>query len=219
MEEAGTTDLRGQEDLPLALKVIGTPSDPGLRAAVKTLKAWVKSGTQRRDKDGDGVYDHADAVRIMDAWWPRWLKAEFEPTLGTTIFSTLPHEQDNAPNNHGDHLGSSYQEGWYGYAAKDLRTVLGQKVEQPYARTFCGKGDLASCRRALRQSLKAALAVPASQLYSGDATCQKANRDGDQACYDAVSFRALGGITQPLIPWINRPTYQQVVEVKGHRPR
>ena len=219
MEEAGTTDLRGQEDLPLALKVIGNPSDPELKAAVATLKAWVKAGTQRRDKDGDGVYEHADAVRIMDAWWPRWLEAEFRPTLGRTIFDTLPHGQDNAPNNHGDHLGSAYQEGWYGYAAKDLRTVLGRHVEEPYARTFCGKGDLADCRRALRQSLAAALAVPASRLYTGDATCQKEGRDGDQACYDAVSFRALGGITQPLIPWINRPTYQQAVEIRGHRPR
>jgi acyl-homoserine lactone acylase PvdQ len=219
MEEAGTTDLRGQEDLPLALKVIGSPSDPDLKATVATLRAWVKAGTQRRDKDGDGVYEHADAVRIMDAWWPKWLEAEFRPTLGSTIFSTLPHGQDNTPNNHGDHLGSAYQEGWYGYAAKDLRTVLGQQVHEPYARTFCGKGDLADCRRALRQSLKAALAVPASQLYSGDATCQKEGKDGDQACYDAVSFRPLGGITQPLIPWINRPTYQQAVEIAGHRPR
>jgi acyl-homoserine lactone acylase PvdQ len=217
MEEAGTTDLRGQEDLPLALQVIGNPSDPQLKAAIKTLKAWIKAGTQRRDKDGDGVYDNAGAVRIMDAWWPKWMEAEFKPTLGATIFATLPHGQDNAPNNHGDHLGSAYQEGWYGYAKKDLMTILGAPVKEKYARTFCGKGVLADCRTALRQSLKAALAVPASQLYSGDATCEKAKRDGDPTCYDAVSFRALGGITQPLIPWINRPTYQQVVEIKGHR--
>lgn len=219
MEEAGTTDLRGQEDLPLALKVIGNPSDPDLKAAVKTLKSWIADGTQRRDKDDDGAYEHSDAIRIMDAWWPLWMKAQFEPTLGSALFATLPHGQDNNPNNHGDHLGSAYQEGWYGYAKKDLDTVLENKVKEPYARTFCGKGDLAACRTALRQSLKAALKIPASQLYSGDATCQKAKRDGDQTCFDAVSFRALGGITQPLIPWINRPTYQQAVEVKGHRPR
>jgi acyl-homoserine lactone acylase PvdQ len=219
MEEAGTTDLRGQEVLPLALKVIGTPSDPQLKAAVTTLKAWIVSGTQRRDKDGDGAYDHADAVRIMDAWWPKWLKAQFRPTLGATLFATLPHGQDNAPNNHGDHLGSAYQEGWYGYAAKDLRTILGEPVKERYARTFCGKGVLADCRAALRRSLKAAVNVPASELYSGDPLCQAAKRDGDQTCFDAVSFRALGAITQPLIPWINRPTYQQAVEIPSHRPR
>jgi hypothetical protein len=26
-------------------------------------------------------------------------------------------------------------------------------------------------------------------------------------------------VTQPLIPWINRPTYQQAVEVQGTAPR
>ena len=219
MEEAGTTDLRGQEDLPLALEVIGNPSDPDLEAAVKTLKSWVRDGTQRRDKDNDNAYEHADAIRIMDAWWPLWMKAQFEPTLGPTLYATLPHGQDNSPNNHGDHLGSAYQEGWYGYAKKDLTTLLGRKVKEPYARAFCGKGDLAACRTALRGSLKAAIKVPASTLYANDPTCAKAKRDGEQTCFDAVSFRALGGITQPLIPWINRPTYQQAVEIKGHRPR
>ena len=42
---------------------------------------------------------------------------------------------------------------------------------------------------------------------------------GDQACLDTVRFRPLGGVTQPLIPWINRPTYQQAVEVQGTAPR
>ena len=31
--------------------------------------------------------------------------------------------------------------------------------------------------------------------------------------------RSIGGITQPMIGWQNRPTYQQAVEVQGHRPR
>ncbi len=31
MEDAGTVDLRADKALPLALKVIGTPSDPALR--------------------------------------------------------------------------------------------------------------------------------------------------------------------------------------------
>jgi hypothetical protein len=216
---AGTTDLRGEQVLPWALKIVGNPSDPGLKAAVATLKAWVASGAHRRDKDGDGHYDDAEAVRIMDAWWPRWLKAQFEPVLGRTVFETLPHQQDNAPNNEGQHLGSTYQEGWYGYAAKDLRTIAGDQVAQPYARRFCGGGTRSKCRIALRKSLKAALAVPASELYGGDDTCKNANRDGDQTCFDAISLRALGGVTQPLIPWVNRPTYQQAVEIPGHRPR
>ena len=36
---------------------------------------------------------------------------------------------------------------------------------------------------------------------------------GEQACFDTIWHRPLGGITQPLIPWQNRPTFQQVVEI------
>jgi hypothetical protein len=32
-----------------------------------------------------------------------------------------------------------------------------------------------------------------------------------------VRQRPLGAVQQPLIDWINRPTFQQVVEVRGHR--
>jgi hypothetical protein len=215
MEEAGSTDLRGEKVLPLALRVIGRPKDPALAAAVATLRAWVRSGAHRRDKDGDGRYDDADAVRIMDAWWPRWMRAQFRPVLGAAAFDAIPHEMDNAPNNHGDHLGSAYQTGWYGYAYKDLRRILHLPVRQRYAKAFCGRGRRAQCRARLRLSLKQALAVPANEVYRGDPLCH----DGDQPCYDAVRFRPLGGVTQPLIPWINRPTYQQAVEIAGHRPR
>ena len=41
----------------------------------------------------------------------------------------------------------------------------------------------------------------------------------DQACFYKIAFRATGAITQPMIGWQNRPTYQLVVEVQGHRPR
>jgi hypothetical protein len=40
-----------------------------------------------------------------------------------------------------------------------------------------------------------------------------------QLCSDATRFKAIGAIKQPAIHWINRPTYQQIVEVQGHRPR
>jgi hypothetical protein len=47
--------------------------------------------------------------------------------------------------------------------------------------------------------------------------CKKAGRDGDQKCFDSVMMRPLGAVTQPLIDWINRPTFQQAVEIPSHR--
>jgi acyl-homoserine lactone acylase PvdQ len=215
MEVAGTGDLRAHVALPLALRIIGRPKDARLRAAVEKLRAWRRAGGLRRDGDRDGVYDHSDAVALMDAWWPRWVRRQFEPVLGATALEQLRSVVgfDNEPNNHGDHLGSAYQRGWYGYVRKDLRTVLGRDVRGRYAREYCGRGRLKRCRRVLRRSLRAALAVPRSELYGGDEVCREAGRGGDQWCYDAVRQRPVGGATQPLIHWINRPTYQQANEI------
>jgi acyl-homoserine lactone acylase PvdQ len=221
MEDAATVDLRGAKVLPWALKVIGKSKDPQVAGAVATLTAWVKSGAHRIDRDRDGTYENAEAVRIMDAWWPLWLRGQFEPALGKPLADELQGALgfDNAPNNGGAHLGSAYQGGWYGYAQKDLRTLLGEKVKGRYGRIYCGKGKLAACRAMLETTLKAAIATPASNLYAGDEQCDKAEKPGDQSCFDSILYRPIGGISQPLIPWQNRPTYHQVVEVQGKAPR
>jgi hypothetical protein len=213
MEEAGTNDLRAYVDLPLALRVIGRPSDPALRDAVARLRAWVKAGAQRRDRDRDGKYEHAEAIKLLDAWWPLWVKAQFEPALGPKAFKVLTDTVaiDNSPNGGGEHHGSAYQGSFYGYVSKDLRSVLGDRVKGPYSRRYCG--TLKRCRAALRNSLRAALR--AENPYTGDPYC----KDGDQWCYDAVRQRPTGGATQPLIHWINRPTFQQIAEIPKRVPR
>ncbi len=217
MELAGTSDLRAHAVLPLALKVVGRPRDPALRNAVAVLRAWRRDGGLRRDRDRDGVYEHADAIRILDAWWPRWVRAQFRPTLGKRALRVLLGvvDADNAPNTDGRHQGSAYQDGWYGYVRKDLMTVLGKRVRGRYSREYCGRGSLRRCRGALRRSLRAALAVPAGEVYGGDPKCPRA----DQWCFDAIEFKAVGGTTQPLIHWVNRPTYQQVNEIQSRVPR
>ena len=216
MADAATVDLRAEAVLPDALAVLGRQRDPRLATALDKLRAWQRAGGHRLDRDRDGAYEHADAVAIMDAWWPRLLEAQFRTTMGAALFDALRNRVpiDNDPNNAGQHLGSAYQEGWYGFASKDLRTLRRKRVRGRYARVFCGGGNRSRCRRALAESLRAALQVPREELYR-DPRCPR----GDQVCHDSIVFRPVGAITQPAIPWQNRPTYQQVVEVQGHRPR
>jgi len=220
MGEAATTDLRAEKVLPLALRVIGSPQDPKLADAVAKLRAWVADGSHRRDLNGDGRYEHGDAIAILDAFWPRWMRAQFEPSLGAQLYEQLAaaHDVDNTPNDHGEHLGSAFQTGWYGYAYKDLRRVLGLKVRVPYAKRYCGAGRRARCAGVLRDALAQALEVDRATLYR-DADCAEAGKPGDQVCFDSIVFRATGAVTQPMIGWQNRPTYQLAVEVQGHRPR
>jgi hypothetical protein len=214
MEVGGSQDLRAKVDLPLALKIIGKPPAP-LRDAVAKLKAWRAAGGLRKDANQDGAYDHSDAIRILDAWWPRWVRAEFQPVLGHAAFEALTStiSVDDSPNGGGQHHGSSYQGSWYGYVSKDLRTTLGRRVKGRYAKRFCGTRR--RCRAALTASLAEAIKAPAGEVYHGDPACQ----DGDQVCWDAIRQRPTGGATQPLIEWINRPTFQQANEIQHQVPR
>ena len=230
MEDAGTVDLRATEVLPWALRVLRRSRDPQVRDAVGTLRAWVKAGGHRLDRNRDGVYEHSEAIRILDAWWPRWLRAQFRPALGGLLYGRLEDMlgQHNSPNGGGAHLGSSYQGGWYSYAQKDLRRLLGRKVKGRFSRGYCGYGRrggrkrsraaLRRCRGRLEASLKQALAVDPAVLYE-DETCADYGKPSDQWCFDAVRHRPVGAINQPLIHWINRPTFQQLVEVQRQVPR
>jgi hypothetical protein len=188
-----------------------------LRAAVQTLRAWRRSNAHRRDSDGNGSYDHADAVRIMDAWWPHLVNAQFRPRLGQDLF-------DEVQNMIGLHdapgpVGSAFISGWYGYVDKDLRALLGRRVQGRFSQVYCGGGRLALCRKRLRRSLGRALRNTGDdQLYPGqpDSACE--GRGDAQWCHDAVRHTAIGVITQPPTHWTDRPTFQQAVEVQGDRP-
>jgi hypothetical protein len=284
MEDGGTVDLRGDKDLPWMLKVIGRPTDPQLATAVDELRAWVQDGAHRRAPSPNAPYDHAHAVQIMDAWYPLAVQGMFKPVLGEALYKQLTDQLgiDNPPNNSGAHLGSAYDNGWFGYVQKDLRDLLAQQapgtrsncrtvtrrvhrhgrvrrrqvrvcptrgqgqgqtaalrhrhhprrsparapavssqsqVAQPWHRVYCGAGVLSACRQTLLDTLRQALAVDPAKLYA-DSQCAGAGEPGGlQKCYDAVGFRAAGAITQPLTAWVNRPTYQQAVEIQSHSPR
>jgi hypothetical protein len=203
MGDAGTVDLRGDKVLPLMLDVLGDQGDPQLADAIQKLRAWHASGAHRRDRDGDGTYEHRDAVEIMDAWWDPALERAFGPVL-KGAFDDVPLAHDDA--NRTGHVGSAFQSGWYGQLHKDLRTVLGRSVQGRFANRYCGFGDLPSCREALRVSLLDAL----ENLQESE---QPPPEERDE-----IRFAAVGIQGQPAMDWQNRPTFQQVLEFGGLCP-
>ncbi|HEX8867090.1 MAG TPA: penicillin acylase family protein, partial [Lentzea sp.] len=220
MAEAAVADLRAEEVLPELLRVLeSAPLDATLAPVVQKLKDWQRSGSLRKETaKGSKTYAHAEAIRILDAWWPLLVQAEFKPSLGDSLYDAIVGAQqvDEAPSDaHGaaPHKGSSFQYGWWGYVDKDLRKVLGDPVQGAFPQTYCGGGTLSGCRTAMVDSLKAAVAKPANQVYPGDADCAA----GDQWCADTIIHRAMGGITQEKIHWQNRPTFQQVVQFPSRR--
>ncbi len=219
MGNAGTQDLRGVEVLPYALQILGQPKNGSLAGAVSQLRAWVASGSHRINRahpGASGSYDQSAAVRIMDAWWPRLVQAEFQPALGPSLLNQFtgefPINDQPGHGTSGPHLGSAWDVGFYGIVQKDLRSVLHDRVGGPLNRVYCGGGSLTGCRAALESSLQAAIGQSPQQVYPADGVCNA----GDQMCSDSIEFKAVGVISQPLIEWINRPTFQQAVSVQGH---
>ncbi|MGW1286553.1 penicillin acylase family protein [Streptomyces sp. NPDC002586] len=222
MADAALADLRAEDVLPKLLKVINssTVTDSTAADAVKKLQAWVDAGAKRTETSaGSKTYADADAIRILDAWWPLLVKAEFAPSLGNDLYTALTNDLpvDEAPSaGHGptgSHAGSSFQYGWWSYVDKDIRAVLGENVQGGLAEKYCGGGSLSGCRDALISTLDQAAGTTAAQVYPGDDQCSA----GDQWCADSINQRTLGGIKHGKISWQNRPTFQQVVEYTSHR--
>ncbi|RZQ64964.1 penicillin acylase family protein [Amycolatopsis suaedae] len=228
MAEAALADLRAERVLPELLRLIDRApvTDPATAAAVTKLREWRDRGALRAEtKPGSKAYADADAIKIMDAWWPLLVRGQFEPGMGKQAFDAMVDVlkinespsgwQNEVPGKHvgQPHQGSAYQAGWWGYVHKDIRTVLGDQVSGPLGTTYCGGGDANACRQILLDTLKQAAAQPVNQVYPGDADCGA----GDQWCADALIHRPLGGITHSKINTQNRPTFQQVVEFRTKR--
>jgi acyl-homoserine lactone acylase PvdQ len=228
MERAALTDLRGRFVLPQILAVIDSApvTDPTQATAVARLRTWLDGGALRTETaPGSHAYTDAEAIRIMDAWWPLLVQTEFRPGLGAALYDQLATvlQVDESPSgsasgggNHVQdvrHKGSSFQYGWWSYVDKDLRAVLGRPVAGGLGQKFCGAGVLTGCRTALLSSLTQAVSTPASTTYPKDGYCSA----GDAWCADTIVQSPLGGINQDKISWQNRPTYQQVVEFPAAR--
>jgi acyl-homoserine lactone acylase PvdQ len=210
MEDAGTCDLRGQENLPLLLQVLGPTApagaDPRDQDMRDRLAAWVTTETHRRDFDHDGNYDDPQSPAIIDAWWTRLCHAMFDANSGNAI-DALGLELDDG--NRLAHVGDAFDDSFYGQPNKDLRQVLGLAVADPWSRTYCGNGVLADCRTALWNSMSQAAADLEAEFGSPNVA------DWKRLVTDEDVRHTVVGITGvPAIHWINRPTFQQVVQLR-----
>jgi acyl-homoserine lactone acylase PvdQ len=207
--KAATQDLRVLEVWPAIADVLATGPAPSLRerTAVDLVTAWRAAGGSRLDRDFDGKIDHAGAA-VMDAAWPLIARAVMRPVLGDLVerLAQLHRISDDANSQ-----GSAYQDGWYGYVEKDLRALLGRPVARPYSQRYCGGGDIDACRNALWAAIaEACTALAAKQGV--EPTTWRADARAER-----INFTT--GLLTDTLAWTNRPTFQQVMSFKGHRPR
>ena len=221
MELAGTTDVRSQELVPLLLDALGDtpPSDADERVGemVTSLRDWAADDRgHRRDHDDDGAYEHPVAPAIMDAWQggapdpnPDTPNPNDDAFLVNAVFGdAFEHLGVGIVDSPMLHVGSAFNGGAESHLDKDLRQVLGQDVDDPFSTTYCGDGDLGTCRDALWDSLSATAAALEEDFGSAEVSdWQRVPAD------DAIVHSAVGVVTVPDIHWVNRPTFQQVIQV------
>src|SRR4051812_24386381 len=213
VNEAATTDLIGEEDYPWMRRAIGKAGGDDAKF-LALLDDWHKSGSHRLDENGDNVYEHSAAVALMDAWWPRFVHASFEPSFGKELFDKVV----------GEFLGLGRLDwDWSSQVQKDLRNVLGRKVRGRYSQVYCGgpsrKRARSRCRTILLSTLREAIAEVEQKQGSDDpgqwtvkATCDKTT----EVCDQKVPTD-LGAVDTPPFPWQNRGTFHQIVELTGKR--
>jgi hypothetical protein len=186
---------------------------------VHLLESWHRSGANRLDSNGDNVYEHSGAVGLMDAWWPKFVTAEFEPVLHKRLFDLVS-----------DKVLSLDDWDWASQVQKDLRNVLGRREKDRYSRVYCGGSRKPpQTKRAERRAKRACRKVLLSTLRDADEEVSAAQGSHDTADWkvyatcpdpddcDEIDPNTAGAVDTPPFPWQNRGTYHQVTELNGHR--
>ena len=221
MEDAGTVDLDGSQLVKqVEAALSGAALTPAQQRVLAILDAWSGNGSHRLDRDANGAYDEGTAVAIMDALYPRLTHAVFDPWLNAGQYAQLAGIM--GINNPPGALGSAYDGGWEGYLQRALRQAVNPSIANPYSQGYCGSGSLARCQAALQAALQQTIDALSSAYGSSDPaswTCSRSNSGQGQCnpAADDIVFSPVGVGSVPNIPWVNRPTFQQVVQYGAHR--
>lgn len=192
MNRAATADIRSPI-WPLVSRVLraGTAPDARDQAILDLLDDWVDRDAPRVDADNDGFYDEAGPT-IMDAMWRPIANA-----VMASVFGPLVEDLNRVRSLNGLE-GASYVD-------KDLRRLLGDPVVAPFNLAYCGGGDLAACSDSLWQAIHTAADTTATQLAQADPALWRRA---------AARTAFVPGLLPNTIPFTNRPTFQQVLELE-----
>ncbi len=206
---------------------------------IRKQHALVNNSTQYKQHAAIAAMDEIEPD-LIEAVWNHLLGGPGISGQGSTGgasvpgYAILPMQFTNTPNSGDTHLGSAYDGGWEGNMVKALEELRGKHPADPFTsvitKRWCGGGP-AACHRAIDKALLTAYhaLVKAnggsknvrSWTKSSELVADENGSGGSGETmpqYDAISFRAIGIVGQPLIEWQNRPTFQQVIEFPRHRP-
>jgi acyl-homoserine lactone acylase PvdQ len=191
-----TQDVRIALLWPTLKKVLDKGTAPNALAAatVAQLQAWHEQGASRVDSNQDGNID-APGAAIIDQAWQSIAGDGLCWRMGTKLCEELA--QRNGGSDAFDAPPGGQYAGWHQYMWKDLRNLLGEKVNGAYKIKYCGKGSLAKCSADIWDSISAASAALATAQRSDPAEWRKAEAP------EQITFSPVPLIT---MDYTNRPS-------------
>ncbi len=242
MADAGFTDLRGQELLPLLLQIMQAgPLDDTQSQVVTMMQGWIDAGSQqwidggtglgafRRDRNQDGNYDDRAAVVLMDAWYPHLIQTLLPQITAIDHGDGVSHGLGQCsgfvlqcPYDAPRAQGSAFQEGYFEFMIRVLQMALNTPGHTDYRALACaGTGNVDDCRNAVLSALGSALTdlggINKQSKWDGKTLYNQQTGDTGKTVesYDFIQSNDFSLLPVPAMPWINRPTFQQVVEITG----
>ena len=191
-----TQDVRIALLWPTLKKVLdkGTAPNALATAAVAQLQAWHEQGASRVDSNQDGKID-APGAAIIDQAWQSIAGDGLCWRMGTKLCEELASR--NGGSDAFDAPPGGQYGGWHQYMWKDLRNLLGEKVNGAYKIKYCGKGSLAKCSADIWDSISEAAAALATAQGSDPAAWRKAEAP------EQITFSPVPLIT---MDYTNRPS-------------
>ena len=117
----------------------------------------------------------------MDAWWPLWMQAEFEPALGQTCSGrSRACGRSTTRRTTRRHLGSAYQDGWYGYASRTCGGCSARREKGTFSRVYCGGGVKAHVPCGAAPVAAGRPSATPREQHLQDDVCAAQGKQGDQ---------------------------------------
>lgn len=199
LREVATSDGNAVILGPRMLKLAGSPSGRA-RDALSSVAEWIDNGGHRVDVDRDDKQDFGTAVAMWDTWYDKLVHAIFDDELKGAYGLTIPISDDARTNN-----GSAY----YSSLSNHLWNLFGP-TRKDLSRNYCDDARTSrfeSCARQVRSTLSKTVLALTRRFGSNLAKWRWPA--------DYIEFEEVGGLSVDPIPWQNRGTYNQAIEVTG----
>ncbi|MEA2477047.1 MAG: hypothetical protein QOC87_1246 [Actinomycetota bacterium] len=202
VKDIATRDVRGVYLGPKMVKLakIAGSHSSDFPKALGQVSKWIGKGARRLNRNHDGDEDNGEALAIFDQWYLDLIHTVFDDELGKQAYQFAAPLTDYKPAG-----GSSFYFGFNNYlddAFSGKHLSLDYCDDRSTPKTESCADDVAA---ALNQALADLKKKQGSDMSKWTTPAE------------SIVFQEFGAGSAADIPWQNRGTHNQLVEILGHQ--